>query len=93
MEGPSLYLAAEQLIVFKGKTIRILTGNTKIGKEQLLNRKVLNIYAWRKVFVLRKNLKIHRRKFCPHCGTQVIREKTGRRQRWSYYCPVYQPLL
>ena len=251
MEGPSLYLAAEQLIAFKGKTIRVVSGNTKIGKERLLNREVLDIYAWgkhlvfqfdnlamrvhfllfgtfeaevdgesvtgdykrsreprlklefsngtvslfncsiklyetadlkstynfsidimspawdstqalktlksfpdeeiadvlldqtvfagvgniiknevlslvkvnpktkvrdiplaklkklitvtcefslqfyawRKVFVLRKHLKIHRRKYCPHCGTQVIREKTGKRQRWSYSCPVCQPLL
>lgn len=49
--------------------------------------------AWRRLFVLRKNLKIHRRKYCPHCSIQVIREKTGKRQRWSYYCPQCQPRL
>lgn len=52
----------------------------------------LQFYEWRKEFVLRKNLKIHRKATCPHCGTKVIREKTGKRQRWSYYCPVCQKL-
>lgn len=47
-------------------------------------------YLWRKVFVLRKHLCIHRKAVCPHCGTKVIREKTGKRQRWSYYCSVCQ---
>jgi endonuclease-8 len=43
-------------------------------------------YRWRKRFVLRKNLKAHRRAACPHCGQKLVREKTGRRQRWAYYC-------
>lgn len=45
---------------------------------------------WREKFVLRKNLKIHRRSVCPHCGTKIIRQKTGKRDRWSYWCPVCQ---
>lgn len=49
-------------------------------------------YLWRKQFVLRKNLQIHRKGVCPHCGTKVTREKTGKRQRWSYYCPICQSL-
>jgi endonuclease VIII len=49
-------------------------------------------YEWRKVFQLRANLKIHRKGQCPWCGTKVIREKTGKRQRWAYYCPVCQKL-
>ena len=48
-------------------------------------------YEWRKDFVLLKHLKIHRKGKCPHCGDKVIREKTGKRERWSYYCPVCQP--
>jgi endonuclease-8 len=49
-------------------------------------------YEWRKQFVLRKNLKAHRKGHCPHCDGKITREKTGKRQRWSYYCPVCQPL-
>lgn len=45
-------------------------------------------YLWRKDFVLRKHLLIHRKSMCPHCGTKVVREKTGKRERWSYYCPI-----
>jgi endonuclease VIII len=49
-------------------------------------------YEWRKVFQLRANLRIHRKSTCPWCGTKVIREKTGKRQRWAYYCPICQAL-
>ena len=47
-------------------------------------------YRWRKKFVLTKNLRAHRRAHCPHCGARLIREKTGQRQRWAYWCPVCQ---
>jgi endonuclease-8 len=43
-------------------------------------------YRWRKRFVLRKNLKAHRRARCPHCDAKLMREKTGKRQRWAYWC-------
>ena len=47
-------------------------------------------YRWRKKFVLRKNLKAHRRSTCPHCGGKLMREKTGKRVRWAYWCSVDQ---
>jgi endonuclease VIII len=43
-------------------------------------------YKWRKVFLLRKNLLIHRKHKCPNCGSKLLRAKTGKRQRWSYWC-------
>lgn len=49
-------------------------------------------YEWRKAFMLRKNLKIHRKKYCPHCGNQISRQKTGKKQRWSYWCDNCQLL-
>ncbi|MBX4188091.1 MAG: endonuclease [Candidatus Doudnabacteria bacterium] len=48
MEGPSLYLAAEQLQPFVRKTIASVSGNTKFGKERLHNKKVLDIFSWGK---------------------------------------------
>lgn len=36
MEGPSLLLAEEQLAVLKGQTVRVVSGNTKVGKERFL---------------------------------------------------------
>jgi endonuclease-8 len=50
-------------------------------------------YVWRKMFALRKHLQIHRKGICPVCQTKLIREKTGKRARWSYWCPVDQPPL
>jgi endonuclease-8 len=49
MEGPSIFLAAEQLAPFIGKKILSVEGNTKIGKERLLNQKVLSIFSYGKV--------------------------------------------
>jgi endonuclease VIII len=52
MEGPSLYLAARQLKPFKGKTVLTVSGNTKIEKERMLDKKVKSIFAWGKHMVI-----------------------------------------
>lgn len=51
----------------------------------------IQFYKWRKAFVLRKNLDIHRKGSCPHCGAKMNHEKTGKRNRWSYWCETCQP--
>src|SRR5205085_7573476 len=51
LEGPSLYLAAEWLAPFIGKTILGVEGNTKIGKERLSGKTILNIFSWGKHLV------------------------------------------
>lgn len=51
MEGPSLYLAAEWLTPFLGKKIINVDGNTKIGKERLNNKTILDIFSWGKHLV------------------------------------------
>ena len=50
----------------------------------------LLFYKWRKVFSLRKHLDIYQKSMCPRCGSKVKREKTGKRNRISHYCPVCQ---
>ena len=52
----------------------------------------LQFYEWKKQFILRKNLQIYRKIICPLCEGKVIREKTGEKERWSYYCPIDQTL-
>jgi endonuclease-8 len=47
-------------------------------------------YAWRRAFVLRKHLLTHRRANCQYCGGPLKRAKTGKRQRWSYWCETDQ---
>jgi endonuclease-8 len=47
-------------------------------------------YKWRKVFSLRKHLDIYQKSVCRRCGTNVKREKTGKRNRISHFCPVCQ---
>ena len=47
-------------------------------------------YKWKKKYVLRKHYQIYRKGACPICGTKVVHEKTGKRERMSHYCPVCQ---
>ena len=49
-------------------------------------------YVWRKIFQLTKNLRVHRKQKCRICGDKLIRAKTGKRQRWSYWCVECQRL-
>jgi endonuclease VIII len=49
-EGPSILIAKENLIQFKGKKIIEARGNAKIDMESLVNKKVLDIRAWGKQF-------------------------------------------
>lgn len=48
MEGPSIYLAAEWLKPLKGKIILSAEGNTRIGKDRLEGKKILDIFSWGK---------------------------------------------
>ena len=62
MEGPSLYLAAEQLQPFAGRRIESVSGNSKIGIERLAGQKVNAIFAWGKHLVFQMDtfaLRVH----------------------------------
>lgn len=52
MEGPSLYLAAEQLRPLKGARIITVEGNSTIGKDRLVGETVRDVFAWGKHLVL-----------------------------------------
>lgn len=62
MEGPSLFLAAEWLAPFIGKIILDVEGNTKIGKEKLKGKIIIDVFAWGKHLVFQFDdfaLRIH----------------------------------
>lgn len=44
-------------------------------------------YLWRRKFELIKHLRTHRKRVCRSCGGALLKAKTGRLQRWSYWCP------
>jgi endonuclease-8 len=50
----------------------------------------MQFYAWRKEFQLRANLRMYQKGTCPRCGGKAVRKKTGKRERWSYWCPHCQ---
>jgi endonuclease VIII len=87
--------------IIKNEILSLVKVNPKqkikaISKEKLIEIIAVTrsfshqFYEWRKEFKLRVNLKIHRKTTCPHCGEKVIREKTGKRERWAYYCAKCQ---
>ena len=45
---------------------------------------------WRRVFQLRKHLRIYKRKTCPRCGGPVLHGKMGVWDRMAHYCPHCQ---
>ena len=51
MEGPSLFLAAEQLKPFKRQRINAVTGNSKAGIERLDGTEIRDIFSWGKHLV------------------------------------------
>jgi endonuclease-8 len=61
-------------------------------KELIAETKKFSLlfYKWRKVFLLRKHLDIYQKSICPRCGAKVRREKTGKRNRISHFCPACQ---
>ena len=47
-EGPSLVIAQEEMMPFKGKKVLAATGNSKIEKDRLINLKLVDIKTWGK---------------------------------------------
>ena len=64
------------------KKLKEIANNTRKFSQRFLEL--------RKIFQLKKNLQIYRKTLCPTCGTKIIRKKTGKLQRWSFYCPKCQ---
>lgn len=73
-------------------TRKISSLSDKKLKEIALNTREfsLNFVQWRQEYQLKKHLLIYRKKNCPTCGSTVLRKKTGKRDRWSFYCPKCQ---
>lgn len=51
-EGPSLFIAREEMIEFIGQKIISVSGNTKIEKERMLHKKLQDIKTWGKHLLL-----------------------------------------
>lgn len=47
-EGPSLVIAREELLRFKGKKVIAVDGNSKIDQQMMVNKKLLDIRTWGK---------------------------------------------
>jgi endonuclease-8 len=49
-----------------------------------------NFYEWKKLFELRRHWQVYRKSSCPVCGTKIVRTRTGKYQRGSFFCPRCQ---
>lgn len=46
---------------------------------------------WKRVYELKKNWKLYRKRKCPECGSKPLFAKTGKLDRVSFICPLCQP--
>ncbi|MBS1779852.1 MAG: endonuclease [Bacteroidetes bacterium] len=51
-EGPSIVILKEQVQQFKGKLVTEVHGNTKVDKERLRNKKIIDFKSWGKHFLI-----------------------------------------
>jgi endonuclease-8 len=51
-EGPTIVILKELVQPFKGKKILSVEGNTKLNKDQFLNKKVIDFKSWGKHFLI-----------------------------------------
>ncbi|HEV7621122.1 MAG TPA: DNA-formamidopyrimidine glycosylase family protein [Flavisolibacter sp.] len=51
-EGPSLVIAKEEMQLFKGKKVLMVSGNSKIEKERMKDMKLVDIKTWGKHLLL-----------------------------------------
>ncbi len=61
-EGPSLIILKEQAQQFKGKKIIAVDGNTKVEKNWLIGKKIVDFKTWGKHFLIcfdKRTIKIH----------------------------------
>jgi endonuclease-8 len=61
-EGPSLIIARDAMAMFVGKKVLAVTGNSRVAKERMLNKKLLAIRTWGKHLLLefdRFSVRIH----------------------------------
>ena len=52
MEGPSIFLAAEQLQPFAGLRVTKVSGNSRVGIDRFLGQRLTRIFPWGKHLVL-----------------------------------------
>lgn len=51
-EGPSIVILKEEVQQFKGKKVLEVSGNTKINKDRLLHKKIIDFKSWGKHFLI-----------------------------------------
>jgi endonuclease-8 len=51
-EGPSIVILKEEVQQFKGKKVLEVSGNTKMDKDRLFNKKIIDFKSWGKHFLI-----------------------------------------
>src|SRR6476619_292619 len=80
MEGPSIHLAAAQLRPFVGRRVRTVSGNSRIGIQRFLGKRVAEIFAWGKHLVFQFDtfaLRVHFMLWGTFAATVTGRSVTG----------------
>lgn len=72
-------------------TVRDLTPRQLSALIREARNYSIDFLAWKRDFVLKRNLLVHGRKTCPSCGGAVTKIYPGKSERRSFFCPRCQP--
>lgn len=79
-----------RLKIHPEKKIKNLTAAEKVSLVEEARNYSEDFFEWKVLYILKRNWKIMRKKNCPDCEQKVERRKTGKLERWSYFCPHCQ---
>ena len=82
-EGPSIVILKEEVAAFAKKKVTGVSGNTKVEKERLLNKKLTDFKSWGKHFLIcfpKFYLRIH-------LGSPLAHDRSsGWNMYWGRFC-------
>lgn len=82
-EGPSILILREEAARFRGKTVRSVSGNSKLDIDRMLGRRIVSVRSWGKHFLLEFSdfsLRIHLMMFGSY---RIDERKPGAKPRLS----------
>jgi endonuclease-8 len=72
------------------KRVEKLTPRELTALVEEAHRYSHQFYRWKKRYVLRKHWNVYHKGVCQRDETKLIRKKMGKRDRYTFYCPVCQ---
>jgi endonuclease-8 len=70
--------------------VKALTPRELTALVEEAHRYSHQFYRWKKRYVLRKHWNVYHKGVCPRDGAKIVRKIMGKRERYTFFCPVCQ---